>query len=197
MRRTSHFFKQLRRFVGTNSRLFLFLGLLLVGVIVGCRLAPHMPQSTTALIQSLSISKTSFSGVTEVFSVFWQGSLVFLVAIGLLMLSGMSLCGIPAVLCIPALCGVWIGLFESVLLATRGMQALALALPGTLLAVWAVLIACAEAFRLTLRLVAQVMPGTPKTGLWRDFRLFFLRFLLCFLLAFLASAIQTTTAVLF
>lgn len=196
MKRTSHFFRQLRRFVGTNSRLFLFLGLLLVGVAVGCRLEPHIPKNVLALFRSLSFSKTAFSGIGDVLSVFWRGSLVSLVAIGLLMLSGMSLCGIPVVLCVPALFGVWLGSFESYLLSQQGIKALALALPGTLLTVWALLIACAEAFRLTLRLVAQVMPGTPKSGLWRDFRLFFLRFLLCFLLAFAASAVQTTATVL-
>ncbi len=197
MRRTSHFFRQLRHFVGTNSRLFLFLGLLLAGVAVGCRLEPHLPKAADALLQSLSASKATFSGIADVLSVFWRGSLVSVAAIGILMLFGMSLCGIPVVLCVPALFGAWLGLFETFLLSHQGMKALALSLPGTLLAVWAVLIACAEAFRLTLRLVAQVMPGTPKTGLWRDFRLFFLRFLLCFLLAFSASAIQTTTTVLF
>ena len=196
MRRTSRFFKQLRHFIVTNSRLFLFLALLLSGVAIGCRIEPRVPKSGIALLQSLSYSKTTFSGIGDAISVFWRGSLVSLAAIGLLMLCGMSLCGIPVVLCIPLLFGVWTGLFESFLLSQSGTKALLLALPGTLLTVWAVLIACAEAFRLTLRLVAQVMPGSPKTGVWRDFRLFFLRFLLCFLLALLASAIQTTATVL-
>ena len=196
MPRTSRFLKQFRTFWGTNSRLFLFLTLLLTGLVIGCVWYPHFPSEYAPLLSYFKAESGEISGFSGALTAFFRHSLVTLSALGLLMLSGMSLCGIVVVFAVPVAYGAAWGVFLTSLLETEGVLALALTLPEALLAVWALLIACAEALRLTSRLVAQVMPGSPKGGLWRDFRLFFLRFLLCFSLALLASAVGTTLAVL-
>ena len=196
MPRTSRFMKQFHVFLGTNSRLFLFLTLLLAGVVAGCLYAPHLPAQYRPLLTLLEQNNGGFSGFSGALFAFLRHSLVTLCAVGLLMLSGMSLCGVPVTLAVPPLYGgIW-GLFLATTLESRGTVALALAVPEALLGVWTVLIACAESLRLSLRLTALVMPGSQKSGLWRDFRLFFLRFLLCFSLALLSSAVGTTLAVL-
>ena len=197
MVRTSRFMKQLCAFFGTNSRLFLFLALTLSGVVIGCLFTPHIPAKYSPMIPLLFPPDAGFTRVSVALLAFLRQSLITLAALGILMLSGMSLCGLPAALAVPVLYGTVVGIFEASVLSQQGIEALALSLPGTLLSVWAMLIACAEALRLTLRLIAQVMPGSSKGGLWRDFRLFFWRFLLCFALALLASAITTTLAVVF
>jgi len=196
MPRTSRFMKQLRTFFGANSRLFLFLTLVLSGVVAGCVWYPRLPARVTELFTALSQNKADFSGFFGALAAFFRHSLVTLSAVGLLMLAGMSLCGLPVALTVPFAYGVFTGFCECALLQSGGVVSLALSLPEALLALWTILIACAESLRLTLRLVSQVMPGSQKAGLWRDFRLFFRRFLLCFLLALLSSAVGTTVSLL-
>ena len=195
MFRTSRFFKQFCVFFGNNSRLFLFLALILCGVGVGCFASSSLPATASPLLELITPRLPEQLRFLPVLTAFFQNSLVTLTAIGLLMLFGMSLYGLPAVAVLPFSYGVALGLGEMAVVRSLGAVGLLLTLPGTLVAVWAVLIACAEALKLTLRLIAQVMPSPSKSGLWRDFRLFFLRFMLCFLLGILGSAIQTTTAV--
>ena len=197
MPRTSRFHKQFRAFWNANSRLLLFLTLVLTGVVAGCVWYARFPAEYRPLLAFFEQSEGGFSGFSETLFAFLRHSLVTLSAVGLLMLGGMSLCGLPVTLLIPLVYGGAWGLYLTSVTQSRGIAALALTLPEALIAVWTVLIACAEALRLTLRLVSLVMPGSQKSGLWRDFRLFFLRFLLCFLLALLASAVGTTLAVLF
>lgn len=195
MIRTSRFFKQFCAFFGNNSRLFLFLALVVCGVGVGCFAFAALPAAATPLLELMTPRLPEQLRFLPVLAAFFQNSLVTLTVIGLLMLFGMSLYGLPAVAVLPFGYGVALGLGEMTVVKTAGVVGLLLSLPGALVAVWAVLIACAQALKLTLRLIAQVMPSPPKGGLWRDFRLFFLRFILCFLLGLLASAIQTTMAV--
>ncbi len=197
MPRTSRFRKQFHTFFGAHSRLFLFLTLVLSGVVAGCLWYSRLPVRATALLSTLCQGGGGFAGFFGAITAFFRNSLVTLAAVGLLMLAGMSLCGLPVSLAVPFFYGAFTGFCEVALLKDGGVTALLLSLPGTLLAVWTMLIACAESLRLTLRLVSQVMPGSQKAGLWRDFRLFFRRFLLCFLLALLASAVGTTLSLLF
>lgn len=196
MARTSRFMKQLHTFLGTNSRLFLFLSLTLIGVTLGCIGFSHVSDRCRSLLSLFAAQSGTISGFSGALFAFLRHSLPALAAIGVLMLSGMSLCGIPAVFIIPVAYGAVTGLCEAFTLEQGGVVALALSLPATLVFVWTLLIACAESLRLTLRLVAQVMPCSPKSGLWRDFRMYFWRFLLCFSLAIAASAMDVALAML-
>ncbi len=196
MARTSRFVKQLHAFLGTNSRLFLFLSLTLAGVALGCIWYPHFPDRYIPLLSLFTTESGEISGFLGGVSAFLRHSLPTLTSVGILMLSGMSLCGLPAAIAVPIIYGTATGLCEAFVLKTGGVLALAVSLPASLIFVWTLLIACAESLRLTLRLVSQVMPGSPKSGLWRDFRLFFWRFLLCFSLALAASAMDIALAAL-
>ncbi len=177
-------------FLKQNRRLLLLLLLPLIGCIGGMLLysplSVSLPAEWWALLP-LTPVKGDFAGVlSQWFSSCFQP----LCLLALLFFSGVSACGAPLVFLVPIFWGIGLG-FSEAYYAQSGMSGwLVLAvvlLPSAVMELVALLMACSEALRLTLLMAVQLLPRSARCGgLWQDFRLYCMRFLV--LLAFILGA---------
>ncbi len=186
--------RDLTYFLKSNYRLLIFLVCLLLGVTIGCLVygeaAAVYGTKLGALLQITPVT-VGFSGcVAAVFS----SCLYSFILLVILLLAGLSVCGAPVAWLTPLLYGLGLGLTEAQLFSQGGQGILHLVLlviPHSLIAIFALLMGCAESLRMTLLLAGQVLPSfTHCGGLWADFKRYFLRFLIFFGLAFLAAVVD-------
>lgn len=171
-------------FLHDNRRLFPFAGLFLLGVGIGVTAyvtaADGVRENLGALLPVAGVS----GGFNACLSAF--GSACFSTAVWLaaLFLLGLWACGAPFILAVPLLHGVGLGLTEAYYYAagSKGLlPVIAVVMPTGLLTGAVLITAATESLRLSARLSRQLLPESGG-GLWAQFRLYCLRFLL-FLLA--------------
>lgn len=193
MRRTNYW-RHLSYFLKANYRLLLFLACLLIGVTIGCLVYGDVSAAygskLGALLQITPVASGLGGWITGIFS-----SCLFLwILLAVLLLAGLSVCGAPVAWLAPLLYGLGLGLTEAQLFSQGGegiLQTALLVIPHSLLAIFALLMGCAESLRMTLLLAGQVLPSfTHCGGLWTDFKRYFLRFLIFFGLAFLSAVVD-------
>ena len=170
--------RELKRFAADNRRLFPFMGLLLLGAVVGVTAyVTLLPRDLTAVLTLRPVS-AGLSG--------WlagMGSSLFspLALLTALFLLGMWGCGAPFILLIPLLHGLGLGLTEAHYYA-RGFSGVltcaGVILPVGLLSGAVLTAAGAESLRLSLHLSRRLVSGDTEEGLRAPFRLYSLRFLL-------------------
>lgn len=177
-------------FLKQNQRFLLFLLLPLIGCIGGILF--YSPLSTSLPAEWLALLPlTPVNG--DIADVLWQWlSSCFqpLCLLALLFFSGASACGAPLILLVPIFWGIGLGFSEAYYIQSgmNGWLVLAVVLlPPAIMELVALLMACSEALRLTLLMAVQLLPRSARCGgLWRDFRLYCMRFLM--LLAFILGA---------
>ena len=105
------------------------------------------------------------------------------------------------VLLVPLYFGVGAGFREAYYAQNGGHGWLVIAvvfLPPTIMQLVALLMASSEALRMTTTMTIQLMPRAARCGgLWRDFRLYILRFLALLALLCGASALDVIMRLLF
>ncbi len=177
-------------FLKQNRRLLLLLLLPLVGCIAGMALysplSVSLPSEWWALLPLTPVKGDFAVLLSQWFSSCFQP----LCLLALLFFSGVSACGAPLVFLVPIFWGIGLG-FSEAYYAQSGMSGwLVLAvvlLPSAIMELVALLMACSEALRLTLLMAVQLLPRSARCGgLWQDFRLYCMRFLV--LLAFVLGA---------
>ena len=77
-----------------------------------------------------------------------------------------------------------------------GFSAL-LVVPHSMIAGMALILAGAEAARMSMRLSAQLLPDAPMGGLWPDFRQYVLRFFRYLILALISGMVDVCLRLLF
>ncbi len=177
-------------FLKQNRRLLLLLLLPLIGCISGMVLYSPLSTSLPAEWWSLLPLTPVRADAASVFSQWLSSCFQPLCLLALLFFSGVSACGAPLVVLVPVFWGIGLGLSETYY-AQSGMSGwLVLAvvlLPPAIMELVALLMACSEALRLTLLMAVQFLPRSARCGgLWQDFRLYCVRFLV--LLAFVLGA---------
>lgn len=184
----------LAEFIAGNRRLLVFLSLFLLGVLGG---AMVFAVSHGSLTRELSLM-LDVPAVTEGFkggiSILYSSCFSTMVLLLILFLSGMSTCGAPLTALVPLFFGLGVGLTEAYYYGS-GWEGLlftaVLVVPHSLLAAAALIMGCSESLRLSLLLSEQLLPSAAHCGgLWQDFRLYCIRFLLFFALAFGAGVLD-------
>ena len=193
MRRTTYRRRRRRtQFYKDNRRLFPFAGAFLLGVALGVAVYVSTPSADTwGDMLRVQAVDGGFAGGMRALAGSCFSTVTLLCVLYLL---GLWACGAPFVLAVPLFYGLGLGLTEAYYygLGTAGIPVVAaVVMPCGLLHAAVLVMAGAESLRLSLGLSRQLLPlprGTvaavPTTGLWSDFRLYSLRFLL-----FLAAAV--------
>ncbi len=177
-------------FLKQNRRLLLLLLLPLIGCIGGMVL--YSPLSVSLPAEWLALLPlTPVKGDFGVVLSQWLSSCFQpLCLLALLFISGVSACGAPLVVLVPIFWGIGLGLSEAHYLQNGMSGWLVIAvilLPSAIMELVALLMASSEALRFTLLMAVQFLPRSARCGgLWQDFRLYCVRFLV--LLAFILGA---------
>lgn len=181
-------------FVAENRRLLAFLALFFIGVLGGVLVftASHgsLSEELALMLDVPAVAEGFQGGIAALFSSCFSTVVLLLV----LFLAGMSTCGAPVAVLVPVFYGLGLGLTEAYYYGAGGTGVLFTALlvvPHSLIAAAALLMGCSESLRLTLLLSGQLLPTSAHCGgLWQDFRLYCVRFLLFFGLAFGAGVLD-------
>lgn len=192
MRRTNYrgrMGRSFRRFCAENHRLLIYLFFLTGGIAGGLALLPESAAADGALASLVTIEPVDGSfahSVTQVFSSCF--SVECLLAV--LFICGLSACGIPVTILAPVFYGLGLGLTQAYWGAQGSSGILISALlvwPHSLVEMVALLMGCCESLRMSLLLASQLLPSGSIGGLWRDFKLYLIRFLLFIVIAFAAG----------
>lgn len=173
-------------FVRDNRRLFPFVGLFLVGVAVGVAVYTAAPAETAADFGAMLRVPAIEGGLRQGLGALWGSCFSTVLFLCGLYLLGLWACGAPFAFLVPLLHGLGLGLTEAYYYSLGGRGVLTVAvviLPAGLLNAAILVMAGAQTVRLSARLTRRLLPpstgGETQGGLWEDFRLYSLRFLLC------------------
>ena len=170
--------------------MLLFLLLPTVGCVWGICLYPTMQSQWTALLPITPID----GGFRAVFSQWITSCFQPLCLMLLLFVAGLSAFGTPIVLAVPVFWGLGLGLCEAWYMqrGISGLPVVALVLlPHAVMELVAVLMASSEALRMTFLVASQLLPHSSRGGgLFDDFRLYGMRFLLLIALICGAGALD-------
>lgn len=201
MRGNGEWRRNIWRFLVHNQRLLWLLGVLLLGVEIGCLVFRASPRPLATALDGLltpAPPPTGFAGVVGLVTASCFPTFLLLL---LLFVAGLSACGAPLAIAVLLFFGMGLGLTEAYYFAQGGWgvgYVALLVLPHTLVAVVGLIMAVAESVRLSVRLCRQVLPGQSLGGgLWPDFRLYLARFLMCAGLLFAAGVLDTVLCLCF
>ena len=181
----------LKRFIGDNRRLLLFLLLPTLGCV--CGLLLYVGVRTSAWAAWLPIRPIP-AGVGPVFSQFFSSCFQPLVLLAILFTAGLSACGAPLVLAVPVFWGIGFGLTQACCYADGWFGAAVAAvvlLPHSVMEAVALLMGASEGLRMSLRFATSLLPRSAHCGgLWQEFRLYALRFAVLLLILLGAGALD-------
>ncbi len=193
-KRTNH----TRRFLADNRRLLLFLLLAVFGCVLGMVLYAVIQPSVWSKLLVLERVPRGFSGA---FSQLFESCFQPVLLLTVLFISGLSACGAPSAVVVPIFWGVGLGLVQTHYYADGWSGLLVIAavlLPHSVMEAVALLMASSEALRMSVRLTGLLLPRSAHCGgLWQEFRLYCVRFLLLLLLLFGAGALDVVMRLLF
>lgn len=180
-------------FIVDNRRLLLFLTLFLCGTFGGVMVFTACHDAIThELSVILSVEKIDggfLGGISALFS----SSFLTLILLAVLFLSGLSACGAPVTALVPLFFGLGLGMTEAYYYGVGSVGILFSALliiPHQLIAAAALLMGCSESLRMTLLISGQLLPSVHCGGLWQDFKLYCMRFLIFVGVAFAAGVVD-------
>lgn len=180
-----------RRFIRSHSRLILLLSLLLAGVAIGCLLFGAYGKSESAFLGTVLTVEPLQKGVPAALSALYNACFQSVLLLLILFFCGLSACGLPVVLMVPLFFGLGVGMSEAYYYSTgwKGvLLTVVLLLPPLLFKAAALLMASAEAMRMTLLFGGQLLTrGTPAAGMQGEFRLYILRFVIFALIALIGG----------
>ncbi len=181
------------RFFTSNRRLLFFTLLFLLGVFFGVAVFAFshalLGDELRTMLEVRAVTGTFRGGMSALFSSCF--STVLLLALQYLF--GLSACGAPLTAVVPLFFGLGLGMSEAYYYSTGagGIAAAALlVVPHTLIAAAALVLGGMESTRMSLLFSRQILPGASIGGLWGDFKLYSVRFLLLLGLAFLAGVVD-------
>ena len=184
LRTSSAWFRQCRRFLKTHSRLVLFLVLLLAGFVAGCCLYNVYGKTESAFLGSVLTLSRLNTDVRSLASAVYHSCFSPVLLLIVLLFCGLSACGLPVILAVPVFFGMGVGMSEAYYYSTGWhgvLLTVILLLPQLVFKAAALLMASAESMRMTLLFSGQLLPNqTACGGLYKDFRLYILRFLIFF-----------------
>ncbi|MDD2362121.1 MAG: hypothetical protein PHH84_04070 [Oscillospiraceae bacterium] len=192
--------KSWAEFLADNRLLLLFTLVFLAGVLIGVMvfsLSNVLISDELATILEVRVIIDGFKGgITALFSSCF--STLFLLS--LLFVLGLSACGAPFASVVPLFFGMGLGLTEAYYasLGFKGMVAAAiLIIPHYIIAATALLFGSMESIHMSVLLSRQLLPNGGIGGLWQDFKLYCVRFLVYFCIAFASGVADVCLRLLF
>ncbi len=180
-------------FFAANRRLLFFTVLFLAGVVFGVAVYAFshslIGEELRTMLEVRSVPDDFQGGMSALFSSCFSTILL----LALQFLFGLSACGAPLTALVPLFFGLGLGMSEAYYYSTgaQGIAAAALlVVPHTLIAAAALVLGGMESTRMSLLFSRQILPGASMGGLWGDFKLYSVRFLLFLGLAFLAGVVD-------
>ncbi len=172
----------IKLFIKQNRRLLLLLLLPLLGCVVGLvwytSLCAVLPSEWLALLPQTPVTGSAAGIFAEWFASCFQPLCLLI----LMFLAGLSVCGAPVAIAVPIFWGIGLGLCEAYYVSSglNGWFVIAtVLLPHSVMELVALLMGCSESLRMTVLVTVQLMPRSARCGgLWQDFRLYLIRFLL-------------------
>ncbi len=193
MKRTNSFC----RFFVQNRRLLLFLLLPLFGCVCGMLLCKNgiLSEQWIALVKMQPVT----GGIPGAFSAWCSSSFQATCLLLLLFFFGVSAFGVPFVLIVPLIWGMGFGVAETYYADNGGFLILAaVLLPPAIMELVALLMACSAALRMSVLTTVQLLPRSARCGgLWQDFRLYSVRFLVLWVLVLGAGALDVALRLVF
>ncbi len=186
MNRTTIYLKKCGAFVQMHRRLLLLLGLLLFGFVLGCILYSHYGQGESAFFSTLFQVQEREAGLRGALKGLYNSCFQSVVLLFILFVSGVSACGLPLILGVPAFFGLGFGTCAAYYysIGWRGVWQVFLLLPSMIIKAIAILSAAAEGYRMTVKLSGVLVTGRTVVGsLQREFKLYILRFFIFLLLS--------------
>ncbi len=177
-----------------QRRLLLPLCLLLLGFVCGCIVFCNYGQTESVFLGRILSLDPPQEGVRGMLSALYNSCFLPVLLLGVLFFCGLSACGVPFILLVPLFFGLGLGMTESYYYSTgwHGVWlAVIVVLPSALIKITALLLGVMEGVRMSLCISGTLMQKNTVGGLYRDFRLFLLRFGL-FLLLIIAGGIIDT-----
>ncbi|MBR2338677.1 MAG: stage II sporulation protein M [Clostridia bacterium] len=189
------------RFFTDNRRLLLLLVFLFVGCIGGVVLYHSLKGELLERANTLLPLRGITGGIRGGFSQLCSSCFQTLCLLAVLFIAGLSACGAPIAFTIPLFWGAGLGMTQAYYYASGGAGVLLtalLVLPHSLPEAAALLMGCAESLRMSMQITGQLLPrGAHCGGLWQDFRLYSVRFLLLLPLLLAAGALDVGLRALF
>ena len=186
------------RFFSENRRLRLFLLLPIVGCV--CGMLVYSLVQPAAWLRLFTVERLS-PGFSGAFSEWLQSCFQPMVLLTLLFLTGLSVCGAPFAILVPVFWGLGLGMTQASYYASgwQGMLIVAaVVLPHSVMELVALLMAASESLRMSLRFTGLLLPRSAHCGgLWQEFRLYGIRFLLLLFLLFGAGALDVVMRLVF
>lgn len=180
------------RFCAKNKQLFFLLFLVVLGAVLGCTtytlLSDERRQLFSSVASVTTVPNDFVSGCTAVASSAFSVCCILVVVF----LLGLTAYGCPLILIAPLFFGFCLGVAECQAYIQGGFWQLSVQvlLPMSV-AMIPVLIATSQALRMSCVFSRQLLPSSAHCGgMWQEFKMYLLRFLLCFFLAFAAALIQ-------
>lgn len=188
-------------FIVKNRRLLLFLLLPLLGCICGLllynTLQTVLPKEWLALLPMTPVT----GGIHGIFTQWFFACFQPICLLLLLFLAGVSAFGAPLVFLIPVFWGIGLGCSEAYYVqngVSGWLLVIGLLLPPAVVELVALLMACSESFRMTVLVAVQLLPRSAHCGgLWQDFRLYCMRFLLLLVWILGAGALDVLLRLMF
>jgi hypothetical protein len=187
------FFQSLTDFLVNNRRLLIFLLLFLCGVVGGIWVFISSHSFLSKELKTILNLETVTGGFSGGIGILFSSCLSTFILLALLFLSGLSACGAPMTAIVPFFFGMGLGLTESFYYGSGSSGILfvvLLVIPHNLLSIVALVMGCSESLRMTLLLGGQLLPGAHLGGLWQDFKLYTVRFLICTGITFAAGIVD-------
>ncbi len=177
-----------------QRRLFVPLFLLLLGFVCGCIVFCNYGQAESSFLGRVLALNPPQEGVRGMLSALYNSCFLPILLLGVLLFCGLSACGVPFILLVPLFFGLGLGMTESYYYSTGWhgvLLTVIVLLPSALIKVTALLLGVAESMRMSLCIGGTLLQKYSTGGLYRDLRLFLIRFGL-FLLLILAGGIVDT-----
>lgn len=168
-------------FCKKNGRLMRLLCLLLIGALLGAAVFSLLTLSQKEQLLSIVSVQKAPSDFVDGCGMAASSAFFPLLMLAVLFLLGLTAFGVPLILPVPLFFGFGIGVAECSCYEADGLGAVALTvLPHMMMAAVGVLIASAESLRMSFVFSRQLLPASAHCGgMWQDFKLYLLRFLLC------------------
>lgn len=187
-------------FIAANRLLLLFTLLFLGGVLLGVlifALSESLLAGDLGMMLAVGTIEGGFGGcVTALFSSCFS----ILMLLALMFLFGLSACGAPFAVLVPLFFGMGLGLTEAYYfsMGLRGLAISALLIvPHYLIAAVALLLGSMESIRMSLLFSRQLLPGGGMGGLWADFKMYCVRYLVFLCLALASGVADVCLRLLF
>ena len=144
--------------------------------------------------------RTAIDGFKGGISALFSSCFSTILLLALLFLFGLSACGAPFAAVVPLFFGLGLGLTEAYYSAfgIKGLLASALlVVPHCLVSAAALLLGSMESIRMSILFSRQILPNGGIGGLWQDFKIYCVRFLVYFCIAFASGVVDVCMRLLF